>query len=143
MTRFALLIALATAGLALASGCSLTSDSNDVSPRQERGASDSGVPYVDNSTCSECHLSEFEAWTGSHHDLAMQKANAETVLGDFDDATFTHFGVTSRFFTAEGRFFVNTEGPDGALEDLKSRTPSASSPSSNTSFRSPGVGSRA
>ena len=119
MTRFALLIALATAGLALASGCSLTSDSSDVSPRQERGASDSGVPYVDNSTCSECHQSEFEAWTGSHHDLAMQAASAEAVLGDFGDATFTHFGVTSRFFTDEGRFFVNTEGPDGALEDFE------------------------
>ena len=49
----------------------------------------------------------------------MQEATADTVLGDFDDATFTHFGVTSRFFRRDGRFFVNTEGPDGRLADFE------------------------
>ena len=34
-------------------------------------------------------------WRGSHHQLAMQPANAATVLGDFDDARFTHDGVVS------------------------------------------------
>ncbi len=49
----------------------------------------------------------------------MQEMTADTVLGDFDDATFTHFGVTSRFFKKDGKFFVNTEGPDGALADFE------------------------
>ena len=49
----------------------------------------------------------------------MQPATAETVLGDFNDAAITHFGVTSRFFTRGGRFYVNTEGPDGALADFE------------------------
>ena len=31
---------------------------------------------------------ELERWRGSHHDLAMAPATAETVLGDFDDASF-------------------------------------------------------
>lgn len=49
----------------------------------------------------------------------MQEATEETVRGDFDDAAFTHFGVTSRFFRKDGGFFVNTEGPDGTLADFQ------------------------
>jgi hypothetical protein len=43
----------------------------------------------------------------------MDVATPETVLGDFDDVVFTSKGNTSRFFQRDGRFFVNTEGPDG------------------------------
>ena len=49
----------------------------------------------------------------------MQPARDDTVLGDFDDARFTHAGVTSRFFRSDGRFFVNTDGPDGRLADFE------------------------
>ena len=59
------------------------------------------------------------AWRGSQHDLAMQEATAETVLGDFDDASFTHGGVTSRFFKRDGKFFVATDGPDGKLARVR------------------------
>jgi len=37
------------------------------------------------------------------------------VLGDFNDASVEHFGVRSRFFRQDGRFFVETDGPDGNL----------------------------
>ena len=50
------------------------------------------------------------AWTGSHHDLAMQNADEVTVKGDFDDAEFTYAGVTTTFFRAGGRFIVRTDG---------------------------------
>ena len=88
-------------------------------PRQERGIDASGVAYVDDAACADCHQDAYAAWTGSHHDLAMQPATAETVLGDFDDATFTHLGATTRFFRRDDRFFVNTEGPDGAPADFE------------------------
>ena len=88
-------------------------------PRQSRGVDASGVAYVADAHCADCHRTEFDAWTGSHHDLAMQVATPETVLGDFDDAAFTHHGVTSRFFRRGDRFFVNTEGPDGAPADFE------------------------
>jgi Flp pilus assembly protein TadD len=58
-----------------------------------------------------------ERWKGSHHDLAMQEARAETVLGNFQNTTFTHFGVTSTFFKKDGKFFVRTDGPDGKLQE--------------------------
>jgi predicted CXXCH cytochrome family protein len=75
--------------------------------------------HVGSATCKTCHESAFQAWSGSHHDWAMQEAKDNTVLGDFDDATFAYFGVTSRFFRRDGRFFVNTDGPDGTLQDYE------------------------
>ena len=45
----------------------------------------------------------------------MQHATEKTVLGNFNDAAFEHFGVRSRFFRKDGRFFVETDGPDGKL----------------------------
>ena len=58
-------------------------------------------------------------WHGSHHDLAMDLATDKTVLGDFNDAELTHHGITSRMFRRDGKFFVNTEGPDGKLADFE------------------------
>jgi tetratricopeptide (TPR) repeat protein len=75
--------------------------------------------FVAGALCAECHEKEYEAWLGSHHDLAMQEATPDTVLGDFRDTSFTHFGVTSRFFERGGRFFVRTEGTTGVLEDFE------------------------
>jgi predicted CXXCH cytochrome family protein len=47
----------------------------------------------------------------------MQTASRQTVLGDFKDASLLYNGITTRFFQRDGRFFVNTDGPDGQLKD--------------------------
>lgn len=73
--------------------------------------------YVDSAVCAECHATEADAWRGSHHDLAMQPADASTVLGDFDDTCFEVHGLTTRFFQKDDGYWVNTEGPDGELHD--------------------------
>jgi predicted CXXCH cytochrome family protein len=73
--------------------------------------------FVGASVCKQCHQAEFEAWQGSHHDLAMQEANAQTVLGDFNNAKFKHYDVESTFFKREGKFMVRTDGPDGKLTE--------------------------
>ncbi len=49
----------------------------------------------------------------------MQPARDDTVLGDFADASFTHFGVTSRFFRRGGRFLVATQGTDGRTAEFE------------------------
>jgi len=69
--------------------------------------------YVGTPQCAACHRDAFEAWQGSHHDLAMQKPTAETVLGDFADARFEHFGVTTEFYRRGDAYMVRTDGPDG------------------------------
>lgn len=89
--------------------------SNMVSPVKIPQKTDN--TYVGANTCVACHQSESEAWKGSHHDLAIQAANAETVLGDFNNTTFRHHGVESTFFKRDTQFFVRSDGPDGKLTD--------------------------
>lgn len=74
---------------------------------------------VGGDNCTACHQTEFEAWLGSHHDLAMQRATAEAVLGNFDDAEITVNGVTSKFFRRGERFFVRTDGAGGDMGDFE------------------------
>ena len=83
------------------------------------GASIEQTSYVGGDTCVGCHQEESAAWTGSHHDLAMQVASAETVLGDFSDVTFDYYGRPSTFFTRDDAYFVRTEGRDGELQDYQ------------------------
>lgn len=82
-------------------------------------ASAGPATFVGAVACAECHQEEAKAWKGSHHDLAMQIATPATVLGNFDNATFEHFGVTTTFFTRSGKFMVRTDGPDGTLGEYE------------------------
>ncbi|MGD9636157.1 MAG: multiheme c-type cytochrome [Pirellulales bacterium] len=75
--------------------------------------------YVGGQTCAKCHQGEFQLWHGSHHDRAMEVATEESVLGDFNDAEFERLGVTTKFFRRDGKFMVNTEGPDGENHDYE------------------------
>lgn len=85
------------------------------------GAAFAGPAYVGVEACRECHAAETALWRGSHHDLAMQAARADTVLGDFDDKCFEYAGITTRFFRREGKFITNTDGADGKLADFEVR----------------------
>ncbi len=71
-------------------------------------------------TCIECHKIEYDLWKNSDHDLAMDIATTESVLGDFDNAFFlSHKGDTSRFYKRDGKFFVFTNGPGGIFEEFE------------------------
>ena len=75
--------------------------------------------FVDSETCAGCHRAEADLWRGSQHRLAMDHATDRSVLGDFNDATFEYYGVRSRFFRRDGKFLVETDGPDGKLADFE------------------------
>ncbi len=93
-------------------------DTTESSPNESKEKS-SPLEYVGKEVCSTCHSKQNQLWRGSHHDLAMQEANADTVLGNFNNTTFTNFGVTSRFYKQGESFFVQTDGPDGTLTDYE------------------------
>jgi predicted CXXCH cytochrome family protein len=78
---------------------------------------DEPATFVGAQACAACHTVQFDAWKGSHHALAMQKATEATVLGDFADAKLEHFGVTTTFFRDGDKFMVRTDGPDGMPHD--------------------------
>jgi predicted CXXCH cytochrome family protein len=73
----------------------------------------SEATFVGRTDCIECHQAAYEAWLGSDHDLSMDVASDSTVLGNFDDIRFSSNGVIARFYKKNGRFYVNTQGPDG------------------------------
>jgi tetratricopeptide (TPR) repeat protein len=88
-------------------------------PSPITGQSETTPHYVGQQVCGRCHQEQQKRWTGSHHDRAMQVANEQAVLGDFNDASFTYYGLTSTFFKRDGRFMVHTDGPDGELHDYE------------------------
>lgn len=74
---------------------------------------------VDEQQCQGCHSEQVKDWQGSHHQLAMQDATADTVLGDFKDITFKAENETTRFSRKGDGFWVNTPGIDGKNSDFK------------------------
>ena len=82
-------------------------------------AAPAATAFADESRCAGCHPAEHAAWSGSHHDLAMQVATGASVLGDFDGAVFEGAGIRARFFRKDGGFFVHTAGEDGAPADFE------------------------
>jgi predicted CXXCH cytochrome family protein len=75
----------------------------------------SKASFVGSEICSGCHQAEAKSWGISQHQAAMQHATERTVLGDFRDAGFDYYGVHSRFYRENGKFLVETDGPDGRL----------------------------
>ena len=69
--------------------------------------------FVGSEACRECHKPEYDKWADSHHRWAMAPATEKTVRGDFNNATFTHFGQTTRFYRRDGKYVVHTTGVDG------------------------------
>ncbi len=74
---------------------------------------------VDNQLCVNCHQQAAAKWRKSHHFMAMALPSDASVRGDFANASFKHRGVTSRFFRRDGKFYVNTDGPDGNMADFE------------------------
>jgi hypothetical protein len=73
----------------------------------------SPLSYVGSAACAQCHRPEAELWHKSQHKHAMALATDQSVLGDFNNASYDNFGTRSRFFRRDGKFFVETHGPDG------------------------------
>ena len=88
-------------------------------PAADDPAAMARAEYVGGQQCAACHMAEAGLWQGSHHDLAMAAASADTVSGDFDGAQLTYNGVTSEFFVRDGAYRVRTDGPDGVLTEYE------------------------
>ena len=78
-----------------------------------------GSQFAGAAECAGCHQQQYRDWLGSHHELAMQRATEQIVLGDFEDARFLYNGIESRFFREGDAYRVRTDGPSGKLEDYR------------------------
>ena len=75
--------------------------------------------FVGSEKCRTCHQPEYELWKGSNHRHAMEVASEASVRGDFNNATFEHLGIVSRFYRRDNKFFVHTQGPEGKMGDFE------------------------
>jgi predicted CXXCH cytochrome family protein len=105
---------------AAAAGAWWLHEHRDDAAREDREpARAPATTYLGTTRCGACHAEQLALWRGSHHALAMAAASDASVLGDFSGSRFEHAGVTSTFFRRDGRFFVRTDGPDGALAEFE------------------------
>jgi predicted CXXCH cytochrome family protein len=109
MRRWEVVGALATLVIVLAVPLRLAV----VAARGPRQHAQTVALYVGSDSCKSCHQAAYDKWRRSHHALAMTPAREDTVLGDFNNATFTEKGKTTRFSRKDGKYVVSTEGPDG------------------------------
>ncbi len=75
--------------------------------------------YVGDESCKSCHEKEFDTWRGSHHDLAMQVVNSQTILGNFDDHKVTIDDIDYHFYKKDSSFYVNIKDIDNTIKDYK------------------------
>lgn len=75
--------------------------------------------FVGSEACAACHQEAYENWQGSHHRHAMAIADSESVLGNFNNASFDYLGNTTRFYQRGEEFFVETDNSAGELEEFK------------------------
>jgi len=73
------------------------------------------LAFMGSQVCGNCHANELQLWKDSHHGWALREPAPANVLGDFNDARFEIKGITTRFFTKDGRYYVETDGADGKL----------------------------
>ncbi|QIL89587.1 hypothetical protein GNX18_07345 [Microbulbifer sp. SH-1] len=79
---------------------------------------DANTGYVGAETCANCHQRAFKSWQKSHHDLAMKTPDSQSVVGNFENATFNYFGTESTFYRRDGKYFVRTDGANGELQEF-------------------------
>jgi tetratricopeptide (TPR) repeat protein len=92
-----------------------------VTYRYRAGQPQAGVAadFVGSEKCRTCHQPEYELWKDSNHYHAMELASEASVRGDFNNATYEHLGIVSRFYRKDNRFFVHTQGPEGVMGDFE------------------------
>jgi predicted CXXCH cytochrome family protein len=75
--------------------------------------------FVNEQQCAGCHSAQVKDWQGSHHQLAMQAADGQSVLGDFNGAVFKGEKDQTRFFRKGSEFWINSVDGDGNAKDFK------------------------
>ena len=88
--------------------------------------------HVGSTQCASCHKTEYARWAQSHHAKAMAQPGDSTVLGNFNDASFTQGGVTSLPRAHDGngasefkQAIPATRGPATTLADRGANAPKA------------------
>lgn len=58
-------------------------------------------------TCVDCHSQQVSNWQQSDHAKAMAVATDGSVLGDFENASTTHYTQKATFYKKDGHFYID------------------------------------
>ena len=87
--------------------------------------------YVGSRRCKDCHWREYDTWKNTLHSKFMQRTNEYTVMGDFErnnklttkvsnnSPKLAAAEVNTTMFKKDGKFYVNTIGPDWESHDYE------------------------
>lgn len=117
--RFIHWLLIASPGILLALILVTCNKKDEAGNEVETVVSSGGATFTGRQACKECHPGEYDLFTGSDHDKAMDRATDATVLGDFGRAFFMQQGTRTDFYTGDDRFYVRTEGPDGSPDTFR------------------------
>jgi hypothetical protein len=77
--------------------------------------------YVGSETCGECHTITYDRWLESPHAKMLREPSAESVVGDFDDGSWTppesarvppnDDTPAARMYTEDGKYFMALRDP--------------------------------
>lgn len=74
--------------------------------------------YAGTAKCQSCHQKEFDLFAGSDHFHAMDTASAASVLGNFNNSFFVHYGDTSFFYQRNNKYYVRTTDSSGIKKEF-------------------------
>jgi predicted CXXCH cytochrome family protein len=66
---------------------------------------------VTSETCLKCHPAHYASWHRTYHRTMTREATPDYVKGDFNDATFSFQGITSRMTREGNSYFMETLDP--------------------------------
>jgi len=69
--------------------------------------------FVGAKVCNECHQSQYQDWLGSDHAKSMAIADQNSVAADFSDVSVEFHQIKSRFYIADGKYWVSTIDSSG------------------------------
>ncbi len=87
--------------------------------------------YVGEDRCKDCHWREHDSWKHTLHSKFMQPAGEFTILGDFEinnkltikvfdgSPEFAGKQLDTTMFIKDGKYYVNTIGPDWEFHDYE------------------------
>lgn len=87
----------------------------------------SASDFVGSKACVDCHEQAYQDWQGSHHDMSMKHATKDSVLGDFDNATYyfkdKRTTKPNKFYKKgtddKPEFWVNIQDGSGEFKDYQ------------------------
>jgi hypothetical protein len=87
--------------------------------------------YIGSDKCKDCHWREHDSWKHTLHSKFVQDADETTVIGDFvrnnklnvrvtrKAPRLARKKITSTMFIRDGKYYVNTIGPDWEFHDYE------------------------